>query len=300
MRRVGEESPESSRIMFGLLDAVEQDRAQSQRQLASELGIALGFRQRVPQTLRQEGARKGRARRRNGVTPIPHAAGICREIAAHGRVSVVFVRILPAGEDGLPDLFRLAQGPAGSARCCSSGRPISRKSRRCARWSGESRSRGSADGGANRTASSDCRFSRLRRGTAPVRRPIDRRCDRYRARRATPRPGRFGAERVLVSGAIASPDAATKQDREMTAESIALVRRADPGECGERRPSRTGSPGIYDLFAALPEAPAACARVDDGRRAAVSALSLRQNRPGGPALAIDPLDHWRVAPCLQR
>ena len=43
MRRVGEESPESSRIMLGLLDAVEQNRAQSQRLLASELGIALGL-----------------------------------------------------------------------------------------------------------------------------------------------------------------------------------------------------------------------------------------------------------------
>jgi DNA-binding MarR family transcriptional regulator len=43
MRRVGDESPESSRIMLGLLDAVEQDRAQSQRLLASELGIALGL-----------------------------------------------------------------------------------------------------------------------------------------------------------------------------------------------------------------------------------------------------------------
>jgi DNA-binding MarR family transcriptional regulator len=43
MRRVGEESPESSRIMLGLLDAVERDRAKSQRLLASELGIALGL-----------------------------------------------------------------------------------------------------------------------------------------------------------------------------------------------------------------------------------------------------------------
>jgi DNA-binding MarR family transcriptional regulator len=43
MRRVSDESPESSRIMLGLLDAVEQDRAQSQRLLASELGIALGL-----------------------------------------------------------------------------------------------------------------------------------------------------------------------------------------------------------------------------------------------------------------
>jgi DNA-binding MarR family transcriptional regulator len=43
MRRVGEENPESSRIMLGLLDAVEQDRAQSQRLLASALGIALGL-----------------------------------------------------------------------------------------------------------------------------------------------------------------------------------------------------------------------------------------------------------------
>jgi DNA-binding MarR family transcriptional regulator len=43
MRRLGEESAESSRIMLGLLDAVEQERARSQRLLASELGIALGL-----------------------------------------------------------------------------------------------------------------------------------------------------------------------------------------------------------------------------------------------------------------
>lgn len=43
MRRTGQESAESSRIMLGLLDAVEQDRAQSQRLLASELNIALGL-----------------------------------------------------------------------------------------------------------------------------------------------------------------------------------------------------------------------------------------------------------------
>jgi len=42
MRRVGGENAENSRIMLGLLDAVEQDRARSQRLLASELGIALG------------------------------------------------------------------------------------------------------------------------------------------------------------------------------------------------------------------------------------------------------------------
>ena len=43
MRRAGQASAESSRIMLGLLDAVEQERAQSQRLLASELGIALGL-----------------------------------------------------------------------------------------------------------------------------------------------------------------------------------------------------------------------------------------------------------------
>ena len=43
MRRIAEDNPESSRIMLGLLDAVEQDRAHSQRHLASELGIALGL-----------------------------------------------------------------------------------------------------------------------------------------------------------------------------------------------------------------------------------------------------------------
>ena len=43
MGRVVEDNAESSRIMLSLLDAVEQDRAHSQRHLASELGIALGL-----------------------------------------------------------------------------------------------------------------------------------------------------------------------------------------------------------------------------------------------------------------
>lgn len=43
MRRIAEDNLEASRIMLGLLDAVEQDRAHSQRHLASELGIALGL-----------------------------------------------------------------------------------------------------------------------------------------------------------------------------------------------------------------------------------------------------------------
>jgi DNA-binding MarR family transcriptional regulator len=40
---MAEDNAESSRIMLGLLDAVERDRAHSQRHLASELGIALGL-----------------------------------------------------------------------------------------------------------------------------------------------------------------------------------------------------------------------------------------------------------------
>lgn len=43
MRRVSSDNVDSSRIILGLLDAVEQDRAHSQRYLASELGIALGL-----------------------------------------------------------------------------------------------------------------------------------------------------------------------------------------------------------------------------------------------------------------
>ncbi len=43
MRRTASENHEASRIMLGLLDAVEQERAHSQRHLASELGIALGL-----------------------------------------------------------------------------------------------------------------------------------------------------------------------------------------------------------------------------------------------------------------
>jgi DNA-binding MarR family transcriptional regulator len=43
MRRDLNNDAEASRIMLGLLDAVEHDRAHSQRHLASELGIALGL-----------------------------------------------------------------------------------------------------------------------------------------------------------------------------------------------------------------------------------------------------------------
>jgi len=43
MQHLAEEGAEASRIMLGLLDAVEQERVQSQRHLATELGIALGL-----------------------------------------------------------------------------------------------------------------------------------------------------------------------------------------------------------------------------------------------------------------
>lgn len=43
MRHTIDDDPETSRVILGLLDAVDQDRAQSQRHLASELGIALGL-----------------------------------------------------------------------------------------------------------------------------------------------------------------------------------------------------------------------------------------------------------------
>ena len=43
MRRVAEDNAEASRILMSLLDAVEKDRAHSQRHLAAELGIALGL-----------------------------------------------------------------------------------------------------------------------------------------------------------------------------------------------------------------------------------------------------------------
>ncbi len=43
MPRAGKESADNPRVMLGLLDAVEQDRAHSQRLLAAELGVALGL-----------------------------------------------------------------------------------------------------------------------------------------------------------------------------------------------------------------------------------------------------------------
>lgn len=43
MRNIGEQDVENPRIMLGLLDAVDQNQEHSQRDLASELGIALGL-----------------------------------------------------------------------------------------------------------------------------------------------------------------------------------------------------------------------------------------------------------------
>jgi DNA-binding MarR family transcriptional regulator len=43
MGSINEQDVENPRIMLGLLDAVDQNQAQSQRHLASELGIALGL-----------------------------------------------------------------------------------------------------------------------------------------------------------------------------------------------------------------------------------------------------------------
>ena len=37
------EEPDNARIVLGLLESVERDGAQSQRKLASDLGIALGL-----------------------------------------------------------------------------------------------------------------------------------------------------------------------------------------------------------------------------------------------------------------
>ena len=39
----GDEGPDNSRIVLGLLHSVERDGGQSQRRLGSELGIALGL-----------------------------------------------------------------------------------------------------------------------------------------------------------------------------------------------------------------------------------------------------------------
>jgi DNA-binding MarR family transcriptional regulator len=51
---------ETSRIMLGLLDAVEQDNAHSQRHLASELGIALGLVNAYLKRCMQKGLIKAR------------------------------------------------------------------------------------------------------------------------------------------------------------------------------------------------------------------------------------------------
>ena len=118
MRRLADENAEASRIMLGLLDAVEQERAHSQRHLASELGIALGLVNAYLKRCMNKGlvkVREAPARRyAYYLTP-----GLRRKIPAYCRIFLALLRLLPAGQGGL--LGPVPHGESLGCEECSAG-----------------------------------------------------------------------------------------------------------------------------------------------------------------------------------
>ena len=158
MRRPSEESPESSRIMLGLLDAVEQDRAQSQRLLASELGIALGLVNAYLKRCVKKGLVKVRSApaRRYAYYLTPQG------FAEKSRLTVEYLSYSFAFSARPRPIARNYSKPrlrAISKTCCSSDRAIWPRSPHCVRWSMESRSRKSCRRTPPMERSSACPYS---------------------------------------------------------------------------------------------------------------------------------------------
>ena len=143
MRRVGEESPESSRIMLGLLDAVEQNRAQSQRLLASELGIALGLVNAYLKRCIKKGLVKVRSApaRRYAYYLTPQG------FAEKSRLTVEYLSysfsFFRQAKTDCSELFQAAPKRGASTQLCSSASPISPRSQLYARSNRRSTSSGS-------------------------------------------------------------------------------------------------------------------------------------------------------------
>lgn len=123
-----------SRIMLGVLDAVEQDRVQSQRHLASELGIALGLANAYLKRCIGKGLVKVRQApaRRYAYYLTPQG------FAEKSRLTVEYLSssfgFFAKRRSIVRMCCRRRRNAASAPSCCSVSR-ISRKSPRCARWS---------------------------------------------------------------------------------------------------------------------------------------------------------------------
>ena len=121
MPRTSKESTENPRVLLGLLDAVEQDRAQSQRLLAAELGIALGLVNAYLKRCVKKGLVKVREAPAQTLCLLSDAAGLCREVPADRRtISLIrlasFARPRPIARS-----CSARRRPPASTRCCFAG-----------------------------------------------------------------------------------------------------------------------------------------------------------------------------------
>jgi DNA-binding MarR family transcriptional regulator len=92
---------DETRIVLGLLEYVGRGGEQSQRRLASELGVALGLANAYLKRCVKKGLVKVRQAPARRYAYYLTPRGLCREVAAHAGIHVVFVRPVPAGEGRL-------------------------------------------------------------------------------------------------------------------------------------------------------------------------------------------------------
>ena len=95
------EEPDNARIVLGLLESVERDGAQSQRKLASDLGIALGLVNAYLKRCVKKGLVQNQPGAAAALRLLSDAARLCRKIASYRRISVVLVLILSPRPRGL-------------------------------------------------------------------------------------------------------------------------------------------------------------------------------------------------------
>ena len=96
-----DDEPDNARIVLGLLESVERDGAQSQRKLASDLGIALGLVNAYLKRCVKKGLLENRPGAGAAFRLLPHAARLRRKVPPHRRISVLVVFVLPPCAGGL-------------------------------------------------------------------------------------------------------------------------------------------------------------------------------------------------------
>ena len=135
MRRVGEESPKTRELCSACSTPSSRNRAQSQRLLASELGIALGLVNAYLKRCIKKGLVKVRSApaRRYAYYLTPQG------FAEKSRLTVEYLSysfgFFRQAKTDCSELFKSASARGVKKVVCSLGKPIWRKSRRSARWS---------------------------------------------------------------------------------------------------------------------------------------------------------------------